>query len=108
MATVAISRILYGAPDGSVYEIGIGDNISDLPEETQRELVVGGSAVETGKERKFSVVPGAAGPVDEETTLRDSLIAKANSGVDDEEPTTKKATRTPGGASAQNPQPKPE
>lgn len=109
MATVAISRISYGAPDGTVEAIGVGDDISDLPEEVQRDLVLGGSAVETGKNRKFSAPVGAAGPVDEETKLRDSLIEKSNSGLDDDDvPKTKSATKTPGGTSAQNPQPKPE
>lgn len=109
MATVAISRIQYGAPDGTVEMINIGDDISDLPNDVQESLVLGGSAVETGKNRKFSADPGSAGPVDEETTLRDSLIAKANSGVDDDEAASKKnvTPKTPGGASAQNPQPKP-
>lgn len=83
MSVVAISRIEYGTGDGKVEVISVGDDISDLPEAVLEDLVLGGSAVETGKNRKFSVAPGAAGPVDEETVLRDSLIAKANSGVED-------------------------
>lgn len=115
MATVAISRIQYGNPKGEVELIVPGDDISDLPEEVQESLVLGGSAVETGKSRKFSVAPGVGAPRDEETLLRDKLIAESESGVDDDVVPAKTkaankeaAAKTPGGASAQNPMPKPE
>ena len=85
MAVVAITPIQYGLADGTIDLYDVGDEL-DLPEETLQTLVWNGSAVETGKKRKFTPLAGAAGPVDEVTIRRDALIAKAAAELDDGAP----------------------
>lgn len=88
MAVVAITRIQYGKQNGEVVNVGIGQTISGLSEDEVRSLVLSGAAVETGKNRKYSMVP-VVGEQDEETLKRDALIAKAASeAVDDDEAVT--------------------
>lgn len=116
MAVVAITRIQHGAGDGKVKTFGVGDEVTGLSEDEVKSLVLGGSAVETGKKRKYSAAP-TAGAVDGETQKRDALIAKAAAEVsDDDEAVTdqsdaaakqqaaaKGTPASPGGPSAQNP-----
>ena len=119
MAVVAITRIQHGSGDGKVTTFGIGDEVTGLNDDEVRSLVVGGSAVETGKKRKFSAAP-TPGEQDEETLKRDALIAKAASDIDDDGAVTdqsdsaskvasaaKGAPASPGGPGAQNPSPAP-
>lgn len=117
MAVVAITRINYGKSDGTVVTIGVGQTVKGLSEDETRSLVLSGAAVETGKERKFSLAP-VVGEQDDETLKRDSIIAKAASeAVDDDEVVTTNsdmaaqlqaaaqgAPAAPGGPAAQNPQ----
>lgn len=118
MAVVAITRIQHGQSDGSVKTFNVGDSVTGLDEDQVRSLVLNGSAVETGKNRKYSAAP-VVGERDEETEKRDALIAKAASeAVDDDEAVTPNsdvaaqqraaaqgAPAAPGGPAAQNPQP---
>jgi len=108
MTVVAITPIEYGVGNGEVDHYGVGDELGALDDDTLRGLVQNGSAVETGKNRKFSDAPGAGGPVDEDTQKRDALIAKSQTDLEDDEPALNPGTPpTPGGQSAQNPQAKP-
>lgn len=81
MSVKAITPIQHGEADGSITNFKIGDDLGELDEDTQRSLVLGESAVEIGSDRKFTTA--VVGDSDEDTILRDSLIAKSNSGVED-------------------------
>ncbi len=82
MAVYAITRILHGVK-GETKEINVGDELTGFSDDELRSFIDGGSAVETGKTRKFTEAPGPAAAVDEETKKRDALLAKAASGTDD-------------------------
>lgn len=90
---IAITRIEYGTGNGQVEVYAIGDNLSDLTDDEKRSLVIGGSAVEIGKGRKFTLEPSVTNP-DEATVDRDALIAKALSNSEPEAP-TKPVVATP-------------
>ena len=81
---VAITRIEHGQGDKGVKVFDIGETLSesDFGEDGLRSLVLNGSAVETGKGRKFSPEPGA-GVADSTTVERDALIAKSVTGAGD-------------------------
>jgi hypothetical protein len=76
---VAITEIQHGVGEGEIKTYNVGDPLSGLSEDEQRSLVLGGSAVEIGKGRKFTEEP-ALTPGDEATRKRDELIAKALTG----------------------------
>lgn len=80
MTLIAVSRIVHGNADGSTKEFGIGDTVSGLNEDQERQLVEAGAVIETGK-RKYTQAP-QSGPVDEETRKRDEIMAKAAMGED--------------------------
>lgn len=72
----AVTRIDHGVED-TVTTYNVGDELSDLDEDTLRTLVEGGSAVEIGKGRKFSAPPAVPVGADAETRKRDELLQKA-------------------------------
>ena len=80
MALVAVSVIQYGKTADDVKEYQIGDTLSGLTEDQERQLVECGSAIETGDNKKYkSPYYNAFGPVggtpDADTAKRDALIA---------------------------------
>lgn len=81
MTVVAVTPIRHGNDDGTVTVFGVGENVSGVSEDYLRTLVEGGSAVETGKEKKFNSPyynpsdGSASGVVDDDTRKRDALIA---------------------------------
>lgn len=77
MTVIAITKILHGAEDGTVKTFEIGDTV-DLKEDQLRDLVQGGSAVETGKTKKYTSPISATANADAETQKRDEIIARAN------------------------------
>jgi len=101
VAVVAITKVLYhsGEPGSEVQELPIGERLDTGDRFTEDELealVLGGSAVETGKTRKYSPALPPSGPVDEDTEKRDELIRKSMSETSDEpEP---EAPKAPAGA----------
>lgn len=79
MAVLAITPIQHGESDGTVRNIAVGEDISSLDEQFLRQLVEGGSAIETGQSKYNSPLTPEGGVVvfDEETRKRDELITKA-------------------------------
>lgn len=78
------------------YEIGDTLTDKDFTEDELRQLVEGGSAVELGKNRRFSPEPdaaSAAAAADAATRLRDQLIAESLS-VPNEQPKAVAAAAT--------------
>lgn len=79
---LAVTPIQHGVGNGEVKKFAVGDELteSDFSEQELRDFIVGGSAVEIGSDRKYSVPPDPAvdpGAADSETRLRDELIAKS-------------------------------
>lgn len=95
MAVVAVTTIRYGRGTDERKVFQIGDTVTGLSDDELRSLVEGGSAVETGKNRKFSQAPtGNTG--DELTRKRDELLAKALRAVEEDEADPQPATENLG------------
>lgn len=83
MGTVhAVTPIQHGKADGEVARIKVGDELTegDFTEQELRDFIEGGSAVEIGSDRKYSVPPNPQadpGAADADTRLRDQLIAQS-------------------------------
>lgn len=79
MGVYAITTILHGVK-GETKTINVGDELKGFSDDELRAFIVGGSAVETGSNRKFTAEPGPAAAADEATRKRDELLAKAAMG----------------------------
>lgn len=110
MATLhAITPIVHGDKDGKVTNFEVGDELSssDFTDEQLQSLVDGGSAVEIGKDRKYSAPPQASDAAtyntDPATLKRDQLIQAAMQdgdvpqGVIPQQPSVATVDGTPGG-----------
>jgi hypothetical protein len=84
MAVYAVTPIQHGKADGEVVDFEVGAELTeeDFSEQELRDFIVGGSAVEVGKRRKYSEAPdpSQAPAGDDATRLRDELIARSQTG----------------------------
>lgn len=80
MSVHAISPIRHGLEDGTVVIFLVGEELDEatFSAEQLRDFVTSGSAVELGKDRKYSTPPDPSVPVPDATEqLRDALIAQS-------------------------------